>query len=162
MTEQNTEDKRLNDYLSGKTPLSALYQQLPADAPHARTDAIIQAAAKQAHKRKPRYLRWTLPAAIAAILLLGISLRWWQQTQPIVPNNETQAEAPGPTQTQPQQLEQTLHNNPKADRWLEQILKLHKAGNTVQAAKEFHRFRKTYPAYSIDLQRFGALQVYDQ
>jgi hypothetical protein len=162
MTEHNAEDKRLNDYLSGKSPLSALYQQLPADAPNAHTDAAILAAAKHAHTTKPRYLRWALPAAIAAILLLGVSLLWWQQTQPPGLSNNTQSAAPAPEQTLPQQLDRTLHNNPQADQWLEQILKLHKAGKTVQAAKEFHRFRKAYPAYSMDLQRFGALQVYDK
>jgi len=162
MTEHNADDKQLNDYLRGKSPLSDLYQRLPAEAPNAHTDTVILAAAKHAHKTKPRYLRWALPAAIAAILLLGVSLLWWQQTPSPGLNNDTQSAAPSPQQTLPQQLDRTLHNNPVADHWLEQILKLHKAGKTVQAAAEFHRFRKTYPAYSMDLQRFGALQAYDK
>lgn len=162
MTEQHHDDKHLHDDLGSQSPLSRLYQQLPADAPSANTDETILAAARHATRRKARFTRWSLPMAIAAMLLIGLSLLWWQQYQAPSPLNNTVSEAPVTQQASPQKLDQSLHNNPAADHWLEQILKLHKAGKTVQAAEQFHRFRKAYPVYTIDAQRFGALQAYDK
>lgn len=162
MTEQNSNDKPLNAYLTGKTTLSDAYQQLPADEPRVDTDVTILAAAKRETNAKRRHQRWTIPSAIAAMLVIGVSLLWWQQnkTPDLLSNKESAA--PAQEKTLPQQVDSTLHQNPVADRWLEQILKLHQAGKTTQAAAEFKKFREAYPAYSMDMDRFAALQQYDK
>lgn len=161
MTDQKTDETILGDYLRGKSAFSDLYQRLSANEPSAGTDATILAAAKRATSAKSRHRHWAIPAAIAALLLVGISLLWWQQQSSELTTNKESA-APPSTGTLPQQIDRTLHNNPIADQWLVKILKLHNAGNTAEAAKEYKKFRQTYPAYSIDQQRFGALQQYDK
>lgn len=162
MTEQNTTDKQLNDYLSGKSPLSGLYQQLTADEPSAKTDAVILAEARHEKKSKPRGLHWRIPAAIAAMLIVGISLLWWQQKQTPSPTDYKESAAPTRPGSLPQHIDRNLHDNPAADQWLERILTLHTAGKTAQAAAEFKKFRDVYPAYTLDTRRFGDLRQYDQ
>ena len=161
MTEQNREDRHLNTYLHGKSALSELYQQVAGGEPSARTDATILAAAKRAGRAKPRRAHWTIPLALAAMLIIGVSLVWWQQLQLTEPDTSMESAAPAREQTLPQQLDRSLHDNPAADQWLEKILGLHNAGKTDQAAAEFRKFRLAYPAYSIDQHRFAALQQYD-
>jgi hypothetical protein len=162
MTEQNTDDKQLHAYLRGQSSLSELYQQVTAAEPGKQVDAAILSAARAAVKSRPRRTHWFLPAAIAAVLLIGVALVWWRQVQPPAQLNTTQSAAPTAQQTLPQQIDQSLHNNPAADQWLEHILKLHNAGKTAQAAAQFKKFRETYPLYSLDPQRFGKLQQYDK
>lgn len=162
MTDHQQPDKDLDDYLHGKSILSDNYQQLPADEPDAKTDIAILAAARRATSGKSRRLAWTIPAAVAAILLVGVSLVWWQQEQTSIPINYKESAAPGQEGTLPNQIDRTLHDNPAADQWLERILKLHNAGKTDQAEAEFKKFREAYPTYSLDPRRFGDLQQYDQ
>jgi len=162
MTEHHDHDKQLDDYLHGKSSVSELYQQLSVDEPDAKTDTAILAAAHDATKSKPRHLSWPIPAAIAALLVLGVSLLWWQHTQTPTAINSKESAAPAQQGSLQQQIDSTLHDNPTADQWLEQILKLHSAGKTAQAASEFKKFRQAYPAYTLDRSRFGELQQYDK
>jgi hypothetical protein len=162
MTEQKTDDTHLNVYLTGKSALSDRYQQLPADRPSAHLDNAILTAAKREIHAKQHRLRWILPAAIAAMLIIGVSVLWWQQFKTPVPIDNKESGAPPQESVLPQQIDRSLHNNPAADRWLVQILKLHTDGKTAQAAEEFKKFRQAYPAYTVDQQRFGALQQYDE
>ncbi len=162
MTKQHDQNKQLDDYLHGKSGISKLYQQLTAGEPDAKTDATILAASRHTAIIKPRILRWMIPAAIAAILVLGVSLFWEQQHRTPAPDNAMESAAPGQQGSFPQQLDRTLHDNPTADQWLEQIQKLHTAGKTEQAATEFKKFRLAYPAYTLDRHRFGELQQYDK
>lgn len=162
MTEHNQNDKQLDDYLSGKSPLSDRYRQLDSLQPRAEVEASILQAARVEVSSRRGHRHWAVPLAIAAILLLGISVLWWQQrpTPPIL--NNTESAAPSPAQSLPSQVDRSLHDNPVADQWLSRILKMQQAGKTTQAAAEFKKFRQAYPAYSIDQNRFGALQQYDQ
>lgn len=162
MTERKHNDQPLDDYLNGKSPISDHYRQLDGSQPGADIDArILQAARREAHARQTRR-HWRVPLAIAATLVLGISILWWQQHPTTPPLNSTQSAAPSPDKSLPDQVDRSLHDNPAADQWLSRILKLQQAGKTAQAAAEFKKFRQAYPAYSIDQQRFGALQQYDQ
>jgi hypothetical protein len=166
MAEQNHDDKLLNDYLTGKSGLSEKYQQLSAGQPHPDTDAMILAAAKREAHSQPAGLshktsRWLVPLAIAALLLLGIGIFWQQQAPFEEAIDNKSSAAPQPETSLPSQVEKSLHANPAAEQWLDAILKLHNAGNTAKAAAEFKKFRQTYPAYTIDSDRYAALLQYD-
>ncbi|MBI1425516.1 MAG: hypothetical protein GC149_18935 [Gammaproteobacteria bacterium] len=156
MTEQNDKD------LNGKSSLSDLYQQLTADEPGKQVDAAILQAARRAVQPEPRRRHWTLPAAIAAILIIGVSLIWWQHANTPMVVNTTDSAAPAAEPNLPQAIDRRLHDNPAADAWLTRILALHQAGKTAQAAAQFKKFRETYPVYNLDQQRFGELQQYDK
>jgi hypothetical protein len=158
MTESKDQDKALHDYLTGNTALSGQYRRLHSDEPQQETDRAILAAAQQEVSRHA-HARWYIPAAVAAMLVIGASIIFWQQ--PSTPPAQHNAAAPAPDTQLPQQVDRMLHDNPSADRWLERILKLHQSGKTAEAAREFQKFRQAYPAYSLDPERFGALSQYD-
>lgn len=167
MTEKKTDENMLNDYLSGKSRLSELYQEIPAAEPGASTDARILAAAKDARHAKLRVFEltshnWNIPVAIAAMLLIGVSLVWWQVTETPEPEVNIRSSAPPHDPSIPQQIDETLQQNLAAEQWLDEILKLHQAGNQQQAASEWKRFRATHPGYSIDAQRHEVLLSYDK
>jgi len=159
MTEANNQDKDLQDDLTGNTALSDHYRQLQSSEPGLETDRAILAAAHHEISRRP-HARWYLPAAVAALLLIGASVIFWQQ--PALPPNQHNAAAPAPDSQLPQQVDSMLHDNPTADRWLEHILALQQSGKHAEAAREFRKFRQAYPAYSLDPKRFGALRQYDK
>lgn len=166
MSDKNQDEKRLSEYLDGKSELSRIYTQTRADAPDARTDARILAEARHATTRtqKPVTLRrhqWAMPVAMAAMLLVGISLLWWQIRETPEITKGMQSSAPTRDTAFPRQVEKDLQEYPTADAWLESILKLHQAGNQSQAAAEFKRFRQLYPDYRLDDERYKALQAYD-
>lgn len=162
MTESHHHDKHLDEHLRGKSAVSNLYQKLHADEPASQTDAAILAAARHTARSKSRRAGWMIPAAIAAILIIGISLVWWRQYQTPTPIDIQESAAPTQPGSLLQQIDRSLHDNPAADQWLERILKLHTDGKTGQAAAEFKKFRRAFPAYSLDPQRFGELQQYDK
>ena len=167
MSEQNQNDKQMNDYLAGKSAISRLYQQIETDEPSPGTDAKILSAAKDSHDNIakiaiPKKQNWPIPAAIAALLILGVSVFWWQYTRIPEPVENIQSAAP-PHETVPlQQLEGSLQEYATAEEWLDAILKLHQAGNRDLAGTEFRKFRQTYPTYRIEAERFKALQEYEK
>jgi len=74
-----SDDKLVNEYLSGDAPYSARYRELPADDVPAELDAIVLAQATAAVKTAPStklktWRRWTLPTTLAATFVLVISL----------------------------------------------------------------------------------------
>lgn len=64
-------DHDFDDYLEGRSQLSALYRETPQDGPPARVDARVLAAAGGGARSRPR---WRVPVALAATLVLGIGL----------------------------------------------------------------------------------------
>lgn len=142
--------------------ISDLYRQIQASEPNTKVDAKILAAAHHS-VQKTKYRRaWTIPAAIAAMLLIGLSIFWWQHLQAPMPIDNKVSSAPIASDGLSQQVDKNLHDNLVADQWLERILKLNNAGKHDQAAEEFRQFRQAYPVYSLDKQRFGALLQYDK
>lgn len=162
MTKHNLSKQQLDEYLSGRSALSDRYRQLDAGQPSQDIDTNILQAARTGLSARRHRRRWVVPLAIAATLLLGISVLWWQQHPTPSALNNTESAAPTPDKTLPTQVDRSLHDNSVADQWLSRILKLQQAGKSAQAAAEFKKFRKAYPLYSIDQERFGALQKYDQ
>jgi negative regulator of sigma E activity len=77
---QTPDDKALNEYLSGQSPISARYRELSADDVPPELDAAILAQAKSAvansssHTKLERWRRWTVPTTLAATFVLVVSL----------------------------------------------------------------------------------------
>lgn len=167
MSEQKQTDKQLNDYLAGKSDISSLYQQLETNEPSHRIDARIFAAAREDHGKSAeiiplRHRRWTIPASIAAVLIVGISVLWWQNKR--IPDQIESIESAAPprdTTTLPQ-LDDTSRVYESAEAWLDAILKLHQNGDEARASAEYKKFRQAYPNYPIDSERFKPLQQYDR
>jgi len=73
-------DKILKEYLSGGSGVSRAYRQQVKDEPSAAVDEAIRAAAKREVHSAPRPIvnpfgrHWTVPASLAAMLLLSVGL----------------------------------------------------------------------------------------
>lgn len=92
MTNSSSDKQSLDAYLAGKDPLSAAYQQTDAAGPSELTDARILAAARHAISKSvagasPEWRQhWMIPASLAAMLLLSVSVVLvMQQVDDIVP-----------------------------------------------------------------------------
>lgn len=80
----NTADKNggkeLKEYLSGNSAVSRGYKQHATDEPSAAVDDAIRAAAKREANAAPRHImnpfgrHWSVPASLAAMLLLSVGL----------------------------------------------------------------------------------------
>ncbi len=100
MTNNNQNDKELNDYLDGDSDLSKAYRGQNNVEPSVQLDEKILSAAKKAvsnnrHGEKPRYHKspWTLPVSIAAMITLSVSLvvTMQQETgQPLISEPEVE------------------------------------------------------------------------
>ena len=91
-------DQELEDYLAGKSEISRLYRQAPAELPSPELDAQICAAARIG--LTPRRPRWMMPLSAAAVLMLsvGVLLRMQQEGVTPVPVEKTATQAdPGGT-----------------------------------------------------------------
>jgi hypothetical protein len=78
-------DSQLDDYLAGRSEVSRVYRQLPADLPSSALDEKIKAAAR--HELQLRRPRWLRPLSAAAIMLLslGVLLRLQETGVPGLP-----------------------------------------------------------------------------
>jgi hypothetical protein len=77
---QTPDDKALNEYMSGQSPVSARYRELPADDVPPELDAAILAQAKAvidqptSSRKLARARRWSVPVTLAATFVLVVSL----------------------------------------------------------------------------------------
>lgn len=78
MTERKLpDDRELEQYLKGDSPLSRRYRDASAGGSPPELDEAILAQARAELKRKPPSLnRYLAPVALAASLLLGVNLAW--------------------------------------------------------------------------------------
>ena len=74
-------DKTLEEYLGRESQLSKRYRALAADEVPAELDSLVLAQARQAvaakpasSRKKPAWMRWTPPLALAASMVLVISI----------------------------------------------------------------------------------------
>ena len=101
MTEQNPtppDDRELEDFLAGRGPLSRAQREGTQEPAPPELDAKVLAAAREDLRRaRParRLLRWDSPLALAASMLLVVSLGWLMQRQ--VPR-------PGPGEAVPESM----------------------------------------------------------
>jgi hypothetical protein len=103
-------DSQLDDYLAGRSEVSRVYRQLPADLPSPTLDEKIQAAARrELQRRRPRWLR-PLSAAAIMLLSLGVLLRLQETGVPGLP-----METPATLQEAVETQAKGMHKNvPKA------------------------------------------------
>jgi hypothetical protein len=78
MTERKPpDDRELEQYLQGDSPLSRRYHDASGEASPPELDEAILAQARAELKRKPPSLnRYLAPVALAASLVLGVNLAW--------------------------------------------------------------------------------------
>jgi hypothetical protein len=79
MGKQMDNDKQFEDYLAGRSGISARYQKTQTDGPAPQTDDAILAAARREVGSKPSSAspfgyRWMVPASLAAVLVLTVSI----------------------------------------------------------------------------------------
>jgi hypothetical protein len=79
MGKQMDNDKQYENYLAGRSDISQRYQKAQADGPTRQTDDAILAAARREVGSKPRSAspfgyRWIVPASLAAVLVLTVSI----------------------------------------------------------------------------------------
>jgi hypothetical protein len=104
MTDQKRpDDRELEQYLEGGSPLSRRYRDASGEASPPELDEAILARARAEVKRKPPSLnRYLAPVALAASLLLGVNLAWnLYQVEPVPAESqrfeERLAKSPEPT-----------------------------------------------------------------
>lgn len=79
-THDQRDEDELKEYLLGKSKLSKTLQQLAKEEPSALIDDAIRAAARREAQSGPRHItnpfgqHWTVPSALAAMLLLSVGL----------------------------------------------------------------------------------------
>lgn len=74
MTEPD--DRELEQYLKGDSPLSRRYREASGEVAPPGLDEAVLAHARAELKRKPALGRWTAGLALAASLVLGVNLSW--------------------------------------------------------------------------------------
>jgi hypothetical protein len=75
MTERKKDDRLLDEYLRGDSPLSRAYRETGREEPPAHLDAAILAQAKAAAApRRGSKPRWLMPLSLAATVVLSIGV----------------------------------------------------------------------------------------
>lgn len=166
-------DRDLDDFLAGRSSLEDLYRQTRDPVPPPELDRRIVAAARQAAARPGAMRRWTLPAALAAVLVLAVSLtplliRERGLEPDSAPSASLKIQPPPPTVRQEADAslpaEESRGRMPAAaappareaqpeapirspERWLEDIAGLRRQGRDAEAAANLREFRRHYPDY---------------
>jgi hypothetical protein len=172
MAERKKDDRLLDEYLRGDSPLSRAYRETGREEPPAHLDTAILAHAKAAvgMRRKPR---WFMPLSLAATVVLSIGVVLLLSREGVTPvPMETPspmpvAPVPKPTApTAPAVVEKAPAVTPKEaprfeprevvippkkspETWLAEIEVLRKAGKHAEADAELAKFRQRYPDYPM-------------
>lgn len=159
MTKRLTPEQEFDEFMSGKTELSRLYQQLDNNGPSEFTDKQIISAAHSAigaqrHGASTNGLRWYIPAAIAASLAVLAVL--------VVFQFKTDVNAP--LDVAEHGTEREINSNIKHDpaRLLAVIVQLQKDGKLKQASDQFAAFKQLYPDFVIDFEKYPELKSFDK
>ena len=75
MSEQG-DDREMDEYLQGRSPVSARYREAAREEPPAAVDEAILAASRRAVQSRPRLIpmTWFRPLSIAAVVVLSAAL----------------------------------------------------------------------------------------
>lgn len=159
MTKPTTPEQEFEEFMSGQTELSGIYQQTQADGPSDLADKRILEAARSAvsthHDAIPRGKNWFVPAAIAAglvVLSLVLVIQYQQ-------NDTGQTDLAG----QPPPDREVVSNlKPDPAHVLSEIVQLLKDGKTSEARAQFRAFQELHPDYPIDYQQYPELEQFKQ
>lgn len=169
MAERKKDDRLLDEYLRGDSPLSRAYRETGREEPPAHLDAAILAQAKAmvgARRSKPR---WFMSLSLAATVVLSIGVVLLMSREGVTP---VPTETPVLKPTTPAVIEKAPAVTPKAtvtpkeaprfeprevvilpkkspETWLAEIEALRKAGKHAEADAELAKFRQRYPDYPI-------------
>lgn len=164
---QRTDDKRLDEYLRGDSPLTRAYRELGGEEPPPSLDARILAQARggNAAQRggKPR---WLMPLSLAATVVLSVGIVLFMTRQgvtPLPPETAPAVEAPAPSavpapapkaapKAAPRFEARDVAIPPKQktpEQWLADIEELRKLGLYAEADEKMAEFRKRYPDYPL-------------
>lgn len=175
MTERKKDDRLLDEYLRGDSPLSRVYRETGKEEPPAHVDAAILAQAKAAittHRGgKPR---WLMPLSLAATVVLSVGVVLLMSKQGVSPvPTETPSVAPPVTDKTPtvtpkatvvpkeapvvtpkevprfEAREVVVPPRKSPEQWLAEIDALRKAGKHAEADAELAKFRQRYPDHPI-------------
>ncbi len=121
-----TDDKLLDEYLSGKSRVSEQYRAMDADDVPSHLDDRILAQARAAiaapvdevsllREKRRRLMRWSIPTAIAASALLVVSIVIRSGTQHELQPTAVPAEAPAMAKPQVAAVEEAAAENGAAE-----------------------------------------------
>lgn len=171
---QRTDDKRLDEYLRGDSPLTRAYREVGREEPPASLDARILAEARGG-KAAPRggKPRWLMPLSLAATVVLSVGIVLFMTRQgatPLPMESAPVAEVPAPA-AKPSTSSAAPAPAPKAapreaprfeardvaipsrvktpEQWLADIEELRKLGLDAEADAQLAEFRKRYPDYPL-------------
>lgn len=177
MAERKKDDRLLDEYLRGDSPLSRVYRETEREEPPAHLDAAILAQAKAAVGARRSKPRWFMPLSLAATVVLSIGVVLLMSREGVTP---VPMETPVLKPTTPAVTEKAPAVTPKAtvtpkeapavtpkevprfeprevvippkkspETWLAEIDALRKAGKHIEADAELAKFRQRYPDYPI-------------
>jgi outer membrane biosynthesis protein TonB len=93
MTEPD--DRDLERYLEGGSPLSRRYRDAGGESTPPELDEVVLARARAELRREPKFNRYLAPVALAASLVLAVNLAWnLRQAEPLEDRAPMPAEAP--------------------------------------------------------------------
>ena len=159
MTKPTIPEQEFEEFMSGHSELSDIYQRTQADGPSDLADKRILEAARSAvathHGETSRGKHWYVPAAIAAglvVLSLVLVIQYQQ--------NETGKTDLAGQQTPDREVVSNLKPDPA--HVLSEIVQLVKDGNTSAARTQFRVFQELHPDYPIDYQQYPELEQFKQ
>ncbi len=164
---QRTDDKRLDEYLRGDSPLTRAYRDLGREEPSSSLDARILAQAR-GEKAAPRggKPRWLMPLSLAATVVLSVGIVLLMTRQGVTPlptETAPAVEAPAPSATPAPAPKVAPKETPRfeardvaiplkqktPEQWLADIEELRKLGLNAEADEQLAEFRKRYPDYPL-------------
>lgn len=164
---QHTDDKRLDEYLRGDSPLTRAYREVGREEPPASLDARILAEARGG-KAAPRggKPRWLMPLSLVATVVLAVGIVMFMSRQgatplPVetAPTVETPAPSAAPVPVPKVAPKETPRFEARdvaipskvktPEQWLADIEELRKLGLHAEADEKMAEFRKRYPDYPL-------------
>ncbi|TAM45071.1 MAG: hypothetical protein EPN55_09460 [Gammaproteobacteria bacterium] len=164
---QRADDKRLDEYLRGDSPLTRAYRETGREEPSASLDARLLAEARGGNTAprggKPR---WLMPLSLAATVVLSVGIVLFMTRQgatPLPPEAAPVVETPAPSakptpvpkiapKETPRFEARDVTVQPKQktpEQWLADIEELRKLGLHAEADEKMAEFRKRYPDYPL-------------
>jgi len=158
MADQANNDKEFEEFLTGKTGLSNVYQHSTTQGPSEFTDKAILNAAKQevaSHSSGTagKY-RWHIPVTVAAGLVMAVIIF---QVVPTTDDINSEIQVVDSTPVNKKQVVAAAKAGP--DRLLEKIATHLKNNDPVSAKAEYKVFRDLFPKHEIDYKKYPELKA---
>ena len=158
MADQQSKNSEFEDYLAGKSNLSALYKQSDSGEPgKVIDDAILSAARQEVQKHSSassqRGFRWYVPMALAASLILAVFII---RVMPV--NQTTESEQIADTNKQDEIEQRSAAGRATPELMLQKINNLLAEGKNKEAEEEYEIFTDLFPNHEINYQKYPNLK----